>query len=89
MINNKAAFEAKRQSVIDMYNLISAGWRERKRATGKWFPASEINRRCRALLATLGDLTVFEMASSCYNDGYVAGHQRFRPMLDEVRKRAQ
>jgi len=89
MINNKAAFEAKRQAVIDLYNLINAGWRERKRATGKWFPASEINRRCRALLATLGDLTVFEMASGCYNDGYVAGHQRFRPMLDEVRKRAQ
>ncbi len=89
IVNNKVAFEAKRQAVINMYNLINAGWRERKRATGNWFPASEINRRCRALLATLGDLTVFETVANCYNDGYVAGTQKFQPMLDEVRKRAQ
>ncbi len=73
----------------NLYNLIGAGWRERKRATGKWFPPSEINQRCRALLATLGDLTVVEMVAGCYNDGYVTGRQKFQPMLDEVRKRAQ
>ena len=89
MINNKPTFEAKRQAVINMYNLIHAGWLTRKRTTGKWFPASEINQRCRALLATLGDLAVFEMAANCYNDGEVAANQRFQPMLDEVRKRAQ
>jgi hypothetical protein len=89
MVNNKTAFETKRQAVIDLYNLTNAGWRERKRATGKWFPSSEINRRCRTLLATLGDLTVFETVANCYNDGNVAGTQRFLPMLNEVRKRAQ
>jgi hypothetical protein len=89
MVNNKAAFEAKRQAVVNMYNLINAGWLTRKRATGKWFTASEINQRCRTLVATLGDLTVFETVANCYNDGYVVGTQKFQPMLDEVRKRAQ